>query len=495
MHRRTFLLGGGLATAGAVVGYKSFNTPSIDMADLATREHLRFPNIIDASITGKIPLRAQAGNTEFYKGIPSKTLGFNQDYLGPVVKLRNGDYQADVTNTTDQPISVHWHGLIIPGSADGGPHQVVQPGQNWRPEFEIQQAPSTPWFHTHVHGQTASGVYAGLAGGMIISDGLDDQRGLPSNYGVDDLYLILQDKTFDASGRMIYRPGMDSMMHGFSGDSIIVNGQMNTVANVPKGIVRMRLLNGANARVFSLSFSDNRPMHLIATDGGYLDKPKDLSELRLAPGERAEILVDFADGNPAMLTSLPDANSGMGGMMGRFQKFANKVGTPFEVLSFAVTRQSPINITKIPDDLGGTMPDLNKSDVMTNRKFSLEMEMGHGMKSGGMMGSAMAINGRSFDMSRIDIEAKVGKLEKWKITAPLLAHPFHIHGAIFQVISENGNAPRAENTGWKDTVLVNQGAEILVQFNQPTDENSPFMYHCHILEHEDQGMMGQFTVL
>lgn len=203
MRRRTFLLGGGLATAGAVVGYKSLNTPSIDMADLATREHLRFPNIIDASITGKIPLRAQAGNTEFYKGIPSKTLGFNQDYLGPVVKLKNGDYQADVTNTTDQPISVHWHGLIIPGSADGGPHQVVQPGQNWRPEFEIKQAPSTPWFHTHVHGQTASGVYAGLAGGMIISDGLDDQRGLPSNYGVDDLYLILQDKTFDASGRMV----------------------------------------------------------------------------------------------------------------------------------------------------------------------------------------------------------------------------------------------------------------------------------------------------
>lgn len=140
------------------------------------------------------------------------------------------------------------------------------------------------------------------------------------------------------------------------------------------------------------------------------------------------------------------------------------------------------------------MPDLNKSDIMTNREFSLEMEMGHGMRNGGMMGSAMAINGRSFDMSRIDIEAKVGELEKWKISAPLLAHPFHIHGAIFQVLSENGSAPRAENTGWKDTVLVNQEAEILVQFNQPTDTKSPFMYHCHILEHEDQGMMGQFTV-
>lgn len=494
MRRRTLLLGGGLAVASAGIGYTALRKPTLSLAEISQRGKLGFPNVIDASLTGRIPLRAQAGSTEFHNGISSKTLGFNQNYLGPVVKVKNGSYQADVSNTTDQPISVHWHGLIIPGFADGGPHQVVGPGQNWQPEFEIKQAPSTPWFHNHVHGQTASGVYAGLAGGMIITDGLDDQRGLPSNYGVDDLYLILQDKTFDTSGRMIYRPDMDGMMHGFSGDSIIVNGQINKVATVPKGIVRMRLLNGANARIFSLSFSDNRPMHLIATDGGYLGKPRELTELRLAPGERAEILVDFGDGNPATMTSLPDANSGMGGMMGRFQKFANMVGTPFEVLSFVTIDENPSRITKIPDDLAGSMPNLNKSDVTINREFSLEMGMGHGMMGGGMMGGAMAINGRSFDMSRIDIKTKSGDLEKWKISASLLAHPFHIHGAVFQVLSENGNAPRAENTGWKDTVLVNQEAEILVQFNQPTDANSPFMYHCHILEHEDQGMMGQFTV-
>lgn len=491
MLRRTLLMGGGLAIAGAGASFALLRNPSVPLADLSQRERLRFPSVIDASVTGKIPLRAQTGRTEFHGGTPSKTLGFNQDYLGPVVKIKNGGYQADVTNTTDQPISVHWHGLIIPGFADGGPHQVVQPGQNWQPEFEIKQAPSTPWFHNHVHGQTASGVYAGLAGGMIITDGLDDQRGLPSNYGVDDLYLILQDKTFDTSGRMIYRPSMDQMMHGFSGESILVNGQMNKVATVPKGVVRMRLLNGANARIFSLSFSDNRLMHLIATDGGYLDKPGELTELRLAPGERAEILVDFGDGNPATLTSLPDANSGMGGMMGRFQKFANMVGTPFEVLSFAATDENPSRITKIPDDLSGNMPNFNNSDVTINREFSLEMGMGMGH---GMMGGAMTVNGRSFDMSRIDIKTKSGSLEKWKVSASLLAHPFHIHGAVFQVLSENGNAPRAENTGWKDTVLVNQEAEILVQFNQPTDADAPFMYHCHILEHEDQGMMGQFTV-
>lgn len=494
MRRRTFLAGGGLIAASAGVSYTLLRNPSIDLADLSQREQLRFPEVIDASKTGKIPLQAQAGSTEFIRGVQSKTLGFNQDYLGPVVKVKNGSYQADVTNTTSQPISVHWHGLIIPGVADGGPHQVVLPGQNWRPEFEIKQDPSTPWFHNHVHGQTASGVYAGLAGGMIITDGLDDQRGLPSNYGVDDLYLILQDKTFDASGRMVYRPGMDGMTHGFSGDSILVNGQMNSVATVPKGIVRMRLLNGANARIFSLSFSDNRPMHLIATDGGYLDTPKELTELRLAPGERAEILVDFEDGNPAMLTSLPDANSGMGGMMGRFQRFANMVGSPFEVLSFAATDDNPARITKIPKDLAGNMPSLNNSDVTLNREFSLEMGMGNGMMGGGMMGGEMAINGRSFHMSRIDIGVKSGDIEKWKISASLLAHPFHIHGAIFQVLTENGNSPRAENTGWKDTVLINQEAEILVRFNQRADVKSPYMYHCHILEHEDQGMMGQFTV-
>lgn len=494
MRRRTFLAGSGLLAASAGIGYTILRMPNVALADLTSREQLRFPQVIDASKTGKIVLQAQVGDTEFIKGTRSKTLGYNQGYLGPVIRIENGGYQADVTNTTDQPISVHWHGLTVPGFADGGPHQGVGPGQNWKPEFEIKQTPSTPWFHNHVHGQTASGVYAGLAGGMIITDGLDDQRGLPANYGVDDLYLILQDKTFDTSGRMIYRPGMGGMMHGYSGDSILVNGQMNTVATVPKGIVRMRLLNGANARIFSLSFSDGRPMHLIATDGGYLEKPKELTELRLSPGERAEILVDFGDGNAAMLTSLPDANNGMTGMMGRFQRLANMVGSPFEVLTFISTNEKPARNKKIPDNIGGDMPNLKSHDVKVNREFSLEMGMGRGMMSGGMMGGAMSINGRSFEMSRINLTARIGEIEKWKITAPMLAHPFHIHGAVFQVVSENGYTPRAENTGWKDTVLVNQEVELLVRFDQPADAKSPFMYHCHILEHEDQGMMGQFTV-
>ena len=121
--------------------------------------------------------------------------------------------------------------------------------------------------------------------------------------------------------------------------------------------------------------------------------------------------------------------------------------------------------------------------------------MGRGMMGGMMDGNAMAINGKPFQPDRIDLEAKLGTVERWKISAPSLAHPFHIHGVSFQVVSENGGPPSAENLGWKDTVLINQQAELLVKFEKPASADQPFMFHCHVLEHEDQGMMGQFTVI
>lgn len=496
MIRRNVLIGGGVLAAATGLGYSLLHSRSINLSDLSGRTKLVMPSLLDATRTGKIPLVAQAGETIFGKGKPSATLGYNQSYLGPVVKVRNGGYQANISNTTGQPITVHWHGLLVPSYADGGPHQVVNPGERWSPEFEIKQSPSTPWFHTHVHGQTSIGVYAGLAGGMIVSDGLDDQRELPSNYGEDDLYLVLQDRSFDRRGRLSYNLGMMGGMHGFSGDVIVVNGQINAVANVPKGIVRLRLLNGSNARIYRLGLSDQRSMHLIATDGGYLPKPIALDVLSLSPGERAEVLVDFSNGNPVALMSLPDPNSGVGGMMGRFQNLAAQtLGSEFEIIPFAVDERLPVRISRLPDKLDGEIPDLNGENVK-KRSFVLNLGMGGGMMGGGMMsGGGMGINGRPFEMSRVDLAVMAGTVERWNVSAGNLAHPFHVHGVFFQVVSENGGNTRPENTGWKDTVLVNQSVELLVKFNDVTAPNSPFMYHCHILEHEDQGMMGQFTIV
>ena len=237
-----------------------------------------------------------------------------------------------------------------------------------------------------------------------------------------------------------------------------ITGQVGAIAEVPKGIVRLRLLNGSNARIFRMGFDDSRAMHLIATDGGLLTKPVAIEELRLSPGERAEVLVDFSDGNSTVITSLRDPNAGFGGMMGRFQRIGAKVlGGRFEVLAF-VSNGETGRITKIPENLGGSLPDLTKEKISQTRRFTLDMRMD------GMMSSRMAINGKSFDASRVDFQARLGSVEKWIVSSSMLAHPFHIHGVSFQVTQEDANNPSAQNIGWKDTVLVENEVELLVKF-------------------------------
>jgi FtsP/CotA-like multicopper oxidase with cupredoxin domain len=296
---------------------------------------------------------------------------------------------------------------------------------------------------------------------------------------VDDLTLVLQDRRFDSSGRMIYNPSMMDVMHGFSGNRILINGQAETTAVVPEGLVRLRLLNASNTRNYALFFDDARPMHLVATDAGFLPSPVALDVLNLSPGERAEVLI--SGGGAPVLMSDPN--------------------TPYIVLPFATDSALPSRITQLPTELDGVLEDLSGAAV-TTRHISLDMGMG-GMGMGGMMGGMMsmmmgsgglAINGRPFDMSRIDFETTLGSVERWHIRSTMMPHPFHIHGVKFRVLSDNGGPPRLENTGWKDTVLVSNKTEIVARFDLPANRNTPLMYHCHILEHEDAGMMGQFTV-
>ena len=488
--RRSVLAGAGAATllASGLSGL-----PRAMADDFSERQRLRFPNLLDSYETKLVELTAMTGSTKFLGGVESTTYGFNQNYLGPTLRLSTGATKARIENTLDEYISVHWHGLLLPGAQDGGPHQPIASGGNWVPELDIAQAPSTAWYHTHIHENTAAQVYRGLAGAIQVTDGQDHQRGLPDTYGEDDLLLVLQDKRFDESGQMDYQPHMMDMMHGFVGDQILVNGQTGGLAIVPKGIVRLRLLNASNARIFSLFFEDQRPMHLIATDGGYLSSPVPLKQLRLSPGERVEVLVDFGNALPASLMSGEDPNQGPSGMMGRISRVIDAFwDRSFVVLPFSVDERLKSPIDRLPDQLGGEAPQLDGEGVV-RRRVSLDMPMGPGMMHGGMT-AGFAINGRPFDMERIDFQVAKGTVEHWTVESQMLAHPFHIHGAYFQVISENGQFPRPENQGWKDTVLVDRQVELLVRFNHTATEEKPFMFHCHILEHEDAGMMGQFTV-
>jgi blue copper oxidase len=137
---------------------------------------------------------------------------------------------------------VHWHGLIIPGAVDGGPHNTVAAGQHWKASLNVDQPESTAWFHPHPHGETAQQVYSGLAGMLIVEDGRGERMGLPRSYGIDDLPLVLQDRFLDRSGAPVYQPGPMDIMAGYRGDIVIVNGTVAPVAQVPAGLVRLRLL-------------------------------------------------------------------------------------------------------------------------------------------------------------------------------------------------------------------------------------------------------------
>lgn len=481
MNRRDCLIG--LATAGAVL------TLPNSVVSQSSPKKLEMPPLIDATQSGRFSLRAQAGKVDFLGRSSSNTIGFNQSYLGPVVRVKQGETEVTVENTLKEPISTHWHGLLIPGEVDGGPHQPVPAGGSWRVTLPIEQPSATPWFHTHIHERTAEQVYSGLAGVMHITDGRDTERGIPNTYAEDDLTFIVQDKRFDRRGRMTYSLRMPDTMMGFLGDTVLVNGQVGRTAVVPAGIVRLRLLNGSNARIYKFSLASGRDLHLLATEAGFLPSPIALSAITLAPGERVEVLVDFTGGESDSLVSATVSNTPMmGGMMGGGQR-----GGAFEVQKFSIDSRITPKITTLPGDTGEAFPNLDPSNAVV-RQFSLDMGMGGRMMMMGRRGGAFSINGAPFDMDQINLQSKLGQTELWHVEAPRMMHPFHIHGTRFQVLSENGRPTSLQNRGWKDTILIDGAAELLMTFDSAASIDAPYMYHCHILEHEDGGMMGQFTV-
>ncbi|MCL7751898.1 multicopper oxidase domain-containing protein [Guyparkeria hydrothermalis] len=499
MDRRRFLKNSLAAATAATWGSAATGRA---WARPAERPMLPLPGLVDVEKSGRLDLTAQQGRHTFGSGTVSSTLGYNQDYLGPIVRAQRGqDVAVRLLNGLDEPLATHWHGLLVPGEVDGGPHQAIDPGAVWEPVLPIDQPPSTAWFHAHTHPHTARQVYAGLAGVFQIDDGRDDERGLPHEHGVDDFTLVIQDRRFDPSGRLDYRLAMMDRMHGFRGDHILVNGAPYPRARMPRSIVRLRLLNGSNARIYHLHFDDGRPMHVIANDSGYWPKPAAATELRLAPGERLEVLVDFRDGREAELVTGPDQNQGGPGMMGMMSGLRSTASALLEgdmpVLSFHPAGEKA-KVDRLPETIDDELP-APPTAFARRRHFTLDMMLGGMPMMRGMMGGSggptMGINGRPFDMQRINEQVGLGTTEHWTIESNMLMHPFHIHGVRFRVLTdEAGRSPRLENRGYKDTVLVDGRVEVAVDFTQPASRETPFMYHCHILEHEDAGMMGHFNV-
>ena len=419
-------------------------------------------------------LRFQAGESHFVDDGPTPTWGLNGDYLGPTLRAAQGDrVRVNVTNGVDEATTVHWHGMHLPAEMDGGPHQTIEPGETWSPEWTIDQPAATLWYHPHLHGKTSDHVYRGAAGLFIVDDSAADVE-LPDTYGVDDIPLIIQDKNLDGDGSLDQStPFMGTI--GVLGDTIVVNGTYDPHIEVTTTLVRFRVLNASNARVYNLGLTDEREFWQIASDTGLLERPHGTRRVQLAPGERAEIVVPVEPGDDVVLRSFaPDL--GMG-----FNERFNGGDDTFDIVQLLGAdglEESPVLPSQLtPID----QPDL--ADAATTRPFSLQ---GH------------EINGQEIDMGRIDAVVTEGTTEIWEITNEHgNAHSFHPHLIHFAVLDIAGVPPPPELAGWKDTIYVppHTTIRIIARFEGHADPDTPYMFHCHMLAHEDDGMMGQYLVV
>lgn len=473
------MVSGGLV--GGLIGARVAQSESVRF-----NTRLPIPPLIDAAKQGgAVKLKVTSGRHAFLKGKPTRSYGYSGPVLGPVVRMRRGDeVEITVENTLDSDTTVHWHGLLVPGDVDGGPHQIIKSGGTWRPRLKIEQPASTAWFHPHLHHDSARQVYMGLTGLIIVDDGSDAGLGLPRTYGIDDLPIIIQDRSFDTDGSLLYDrdPDPQTIQYGSRGDTIIVNGVVRPVAQVPCSLVRLRIVNAANAQNFDLRFSDRREFRVMASDAGFLSAPVPVNQLRISPAERFEILVDFGNRKPVMLETGPDT------VMGIFGAVSPDDATEFvSIMRFEPTATAGL-VKHFPDRLAE--PAAADADrAVHRRQFVLDSGICGGKRpteAGTLPG--LCINGKTHDLARIDVETRLGTLEVWEIVSIGMAHPFHVHGASFRILSLDGAPPPAHLAGWKDVVLVEDKAELL-----PATKEHPFMYHCHILEHADAGMMGQYV--
>lgn len=422
-------------------------------------------------------LSAQEGTTRFPGGsTPTETWGFNGALLGPTLRAQRGEKVAfEIDNQLPEATSVHWHGMHLPAAMDGGPHQMIEPGDTWRPTWTVDQQAATLWYHPHPHGETEEHVYRGLAGMFILDDDASIAAELPHEYGVDDLPMIVQDKKLNHDGELVLDD--NGAEPGMLGDTVMVNGTIGAVQQVTTEHVRLRLLNGSTARTYTFAFPD-RPMTMVAGDGGFLDAPLTLDELRLAPGERAEVVVEFAPGETVRMQSL---KTDLGGIAVPGTTGAND---EFDVVEFRAADElapSPAPSWSKAADAADDLP--HEEDATVTRSFELE---------------GREINGQRMDMSRIDEVAYVGDTEVWEVTSTQpIPHSFHVHDVQFRILSVGGEAPPPELAGAKDTIYLMPNVEyrLLLRFEDYADPTMPYMYHCHMLLHEDQGMMGQFVVI
>lgn len=449
------------------------------------------PLFIPDTLAGtNINLNIADSSHQFFPGINTTTIGYNGSYLGPTIILNKGQsLTMNVHNELADTTTTHWHGLHVGPTNDGGPHTMIMPSDTWSPSFTVMDNAATYWYHPHMHGKTMDQVMMGAAGLIIVRDSLEASLSLPRKYGVDDFPLVFQWQHLDSTTKQI-------ILDDEADNITMVNGQITApFVNVPAQIVRLRILNASSHRFFEFGFDDNRTFNQITSDAGLLNAPVPLTRLMLGSGERAEILVDFSgqQGNTFFIkqygSQLPAGYPGgppdaMGMMV-----LGPLDNTDFNLLQLNVIAPTSDPVTTIPATLSLNVPySVVGADNFTVAFTGVPM----------MSMTNFAMNGVQFDENVINMTTTQNTIMKWTLSnQSMMPHPFHIHGNHFFVLAVNGATPPLNMQGRKDVAVVSPmgGSLVLItQYNDFNDPMMPYMFHCHILSHEDNGMMGQFIV-
>jgi FtsP/CotA-like multicopper oxidase with cupredoxin domain len=442
----------------------------------ASSKPLPIPELLAGEIRNGVKhfdLTIQEATHEFFTGIQTSTWGINTTYLGPTLLMRQGEsISVNYTNQLSEPTTMHGHGMHVPGEMDGTAHQPIAVGSTWSAQYTVNQNACTNWYHPHYMHKTAPHVYQGLAGMIFIEDNDSDALDLPKRYGIDDIPLVLQDRFFSTDKTtLVYNPSNMQLARGYIGDTFITNGAISPYFEAEAKELRLRILNGSNSTMYELGFDDNRIFYQIATDNAFLEQPVSMNRLTLSPGERAEIIVDLSNelGNSLTLKEY------------RHSKTFLTIN-----VSKDATASTTLPSTLITHD---PLPSLTNQ---TTRQFTLGMQ--------GM--GVFTINGQTMDPNRIDVALSQGDVEEWEIINNMnMDHNFHIHGTHFRVTSRNNDPAQVldNEKGYKDVVYLPANSRVKFIVAVPADgitadSNNPYMFHCHFLEHEDNGMMGQYTV-
>jgi blue copper oxidase len=454
------------------------------------QQPLFIPDTLSGSV---INLNMHPDSVQFFPGNISYTYAFNTNkFLGPTLFLTKGNnVTINVTNQITDTTTVHWHGIHLPAIFDGGPHTPILPSATWSPNFTVMDNAATYWYHPHMHMKTAEHVIKGAAGLIIVRDNIESTLTLPRKYGVDDFPVIVQCQQYDSLNQV--------MPLGMQDSTLTVNGTVDPYLDAPAQVVRLRLLNASGERAFNFGFTADMQFYQIASDGGLLNTPLLTTRVRLAPGERAEVLLDLSlmNGQTFYLmcygSELPMGVQG--GPTMPMPPWAPPMDSPlngvdYNIMQINVVAPTTSPVTTIPSTLVTNVPYLEGSaNAFREIRFTADSAM--------VMDGPFYFNDSTFNMMRIDYTIPLNSVEVWKlVNETMVAHPFHIHDVQFFILDRNGIAPTPEEAGRKDVVFVLPGDTVrfITKFENFADTVVPYMFHCHILMHEDDGMMGQFIV-